>query len=157
MEDGGRISIEITGAAGQLGSGGLGEVNSNPGAREVIYGDIRIEEEWNPERAIELKNIDLLWFVLRLRQQLRFMARMPQDEIQFSDPERRFDLLLWKEGDLLLVKNLLDRSQGTVRLDFKAFKSGFLDFQGQLLRDLIRRYPQIQDHPGFEEIIRLFR
>lgn len=157
LEDGGRISLSLTDAAGLLEGTELGYANAQPGAREVIYGDVRIEEEWNPERVIELKNIDLIWFVLRLRQQLRYMARLPQDEIEFSDPERRFHLLLWKEGGLLIVKNLLDKGQPSVRLDFKAFKRGFLDFQENLLADLIHRYPQIQDHPGYDEIVRMFR
>ena len=156
LGQGARISLSGM-STGRLGSGGLGEAKSRPGTLEVIYGDVRIEEEWNPERAVVLEGIDLLWFVLRLRQQLRFMSRMSQDEIRFSDPERRFDLLLWKESGLLLVKNLLDKSQPTVRLDFKDFKRGFLDFQKELLENIIRRYPHIKSHPGFEEIVRMFR
>ncbi len=158
MKDLNGIAYQWTNQSPELEGGRLPTTEQQRvGAREVLYGNMEISEKWNPERRIVLEDIDLLWFGVQLRRQLSIMGRMRLDEINFSDPEQRFDLLLVKEDNLFLIKNLKDRSQPTIRLDFREFKEGFGDFRQSLWQDILRRYPQIVSHPHFTEMEQHFR
>ena len=127
------------------------------GDRQVLFGDVVIAEKWNPEKKIKLESIDLLWFGVHLQRQLAVMGRMKLDEVTLSDPAQSFELLFWKEDSLLLVKNMQDRSQPAVRLEFRDFKTGFGRFRQSLWGDIMQRYPDIIKHPQFFEIERHFR
>ena len=134
----------------------LPESTGNLRQRAILRGNLRLEEKWS-ERHLDLIDIDLLWFTVQMTRQLRTLAQARLDEIQLADPDGRIDLILYRENDLLIVKDLLAEPRQSIRFDFKEFRQEFRSHQNQLWQDLLSHYPNLTEHPDFDASVRHFR